>query len=102
MELPEVFLPAGEAPPVAASAASQSDLDKAEAAAADEVDKEVDPQQVLIQRLIDEASVDGSQAIQIASLLELSGGADNLGDDGIVRVLGTKAKLAGVKRVLKG
>jgi hypothetical protein len=101
--LDEIVLPGATAAIPLTEAAPAKTLDELQAQAAKEVDAQTsDPLQVLIERLMAEASVTDGQAMQIASLVDLAGGAAKVADDDIIGVLGTKAKLAGVKRVLKG
>jgi len=83
-------------------AAPAKTLDEIMAQAEKESDAKPDAAQALVDKLVANASVDNGQAMEIASLVEMAGPGVTLSDDDIIRVLGSKAKLAGVKRVLKG
>lgn len=99
VELPEAFLPSSA--PVASTTAPGSTLSEIEAQANAEVDSVLDPASSLLARLKAEGITDG-QAMDIASLVDVVGGSATIADADIIERLGSKAKLAAVRKALKG
>lgn len=98
--LPEVFLPSTPVPVVETE--KPVDLAAIQAQADAEVDAALDPTEELNQRLQKELSLEPSKALALVNLVESIGEGVTLADDDIIAVLGSKAKLAGVRRILKG